>query len=76
VRSHPQEIKLTMPDGTRLTFPYNDQSNIPLMLTRDQTTVGLTQYDVEFLGQPHNVSSYLTVADEANQNITAAQKEY
>jgi hypothetical protein len=26
-------IKLTVPDRTRLTFPYNNQSNIPLMLT-------------------------------------------
>jgi hypothetical protein len=68
-------IKLTMSDGTKLTFPYNNQSNIPLMLTRGQTTVGLTQYDVEFLSQPHNVSTYLSVAEEVNQNIAAAQKE-
>jgi hypothetical protein len=62
-------------DGTVLTFPYNQQSNIPLMLTKEHSTVGLTYSNVEFLAELYNVSSYLSVAAEVNQNITAAQKE-
>jgi hypothetical protein len=67
-------IELEMSDGTMLTFPYNQQSNIPLMLTREQTTVGLTMEDVNFMAQHSNVSAYLSVASEVIQNITAAQK--
>lgn len=44
------------------------------MLTKNQLSVGLTYNDVEFLST-QNVSSYLSVASEVNQNLTASQKE-
>lgn len=72
-----QGIELETSDGTIMHFPYECNSNLPLMLTRRQSTVvGLTYYDGEFLSSQHQVRACLSVADEANhQNITAAQKE-
>jgi hypothetical protein len=54
---------------------YIQQSNILLMLTREETTVGLTHKDVNFLAQQLNVPAFLSVESEVNQNITAAHKE-
>lgn len=68
------EIEFTLSDGTVMVFPYHPNSNIPLMLTREKQSVGLTYDDTEFLCK-QNVASYLSVAAEVNQNITAAQKE-
>lgn len=68
-------IELTLKEGTVMKFPYNPGSNIPLMLTRKQLTVGLTVEDLSYLSDQHSMSINLSVADEVNQNITAAQKE-
>lgn len=67
-------IEFTLADGTMMTFPYNPHSNIPLMLTKEKEAVGLSYTDVSFLAK-QNVASYLSVAAEINQNITASQKE-
>jgi hypothetical protein len=70
-----ENIVITIGDGTKITFSYNTMSNIPLKLTREPTTVSLTAHNVEkYLSSRFNVASYLAVADEMNQNITAAQK--
>jgi Reverse transcriptase (RNA-dependent DNA polymerase) len=69
------KIKLTLPEGTELEFPYNAGSNIPLMLPFTQTTVGLTMADVSLLSSPELLFSHLSVADETNQNLTSSQKE-
>jgi hypothetical protein len=45
------------------------------MLMKEQTTVGLMVEDVNFMAQQTNMKTYLSVASEVNQNITAAQKE-
>jgi len=67
---------LTLADGTDLEFPYNQASNLPLMLpTSSMATAGLTFSDRQYLSNPPLLSSFLSVADETNQNITASQKE-
>jgi hypothetical protein len=68
-------VELTLQEGTTLKFPYNRGSKIPLMLTRNQLTVGLSIEDIDYLSQEQLVSINLSVAEEVNQNITAAQKE-
>lgn len=69
------EIRFTIADGSVLHFPYHGSSNIPLMFPHHQTHVGLTHHDVSLLSSPQHVSTFLSVADELNQNLTAAQKE-
>jgi hypothetical protein len=70
-----ENITMMISNGTKLTLPSNAMFNIPLMLTREQTTVGLTAHDVEYLSNCFNVASYLSVANEMNQNIMAEPKE-
>jgi hypothetical protein len=65
--------RLTLGGGTPLTFPYQPGSKLPMMLTSNHfnnptTKVGLTFEDT-------NILANLTMADEVNQNITAAKKE-
>jgi hypothetical protein len=63
-------------DGTDLEFPYNQQSNLPLMLpASSMPTAGLTLSDQRLLTDPPLLTSFLSVADETNQNLTALQKE-
>lgn len=72
----PDYVQLTLKEGTTMQFPYNAGSNLPLMLTKKkQLTVGLTYEDISYLAQKLSVLINLSVADEVNQNITAAQKE-
>jgi hypothetical protein len=64
---------LTLGDGTPLTFPYQPGSKLPMMLTSSHfnnptTKIGLTFEDTNMLAN-------LTVANEVNQNLTAAKKE-
>jgi hypothetical protein len=64
---------LTLGDGKPLTFPYQPGSKLPIMLTSSHfnnptTKIGLTFEDANMLAN-------LTVADEVNQNLTAAKKE-
>jgi hypothetical protein len=63
---------LTLKDGSRMDFPYQE-NNLPLMLTDDHftnksLTVGLTFEDA-------TVVATLDVTDEMNQNLTAPQRE-
>jgi hypothetical protein len=63
---------LTLKDGSRIDFPYQE-NNLPLMLTDDHfttkaLTVGLTFEDA-------TVMATLDVTDEMNQNLTAPQRE-
>jgi hypothetical protein len=71
-----QRSVLTLADGSKLEFPYNPGSNLPLMLPSvNQAVAGLTFEDRNYLTQPNLLSSFLSVADETNQNLTASQKE-
>jgi hypothetical protein len=63
---------LTLKDGSRMDFPYQE-NNLPLMLTDDHftnkaLTVGLTFEDA-------TVMATIDVTDEMNQNLTAPQRE-
>jgi hypothetical protein len=65
--------RLTLGDGTPLTFPYQQGSKLSMMLTSSHfnnttTKVGLTFEDTNMLAN-------LTVADKVNQNLTAAKNE-
>jgi hypothetical protein len=68
------KMLLALKDGTEMEFPYNSGSNIPLMLTKPPLTAGLTNDDILYLAQAHSFSLNISVADEVNQNISAAQK--
>jgi hypothetical protein len=75
-----EKTQLTLHCGTTLEFPYNNGSNLPLMLTprhfkRQDPFVGLTYQDAQTLSNLSGLSALLNVADETNQNLTAAQKE-
>jgi hypothetical protein len=64
---------LTLGDGTPLKFPYQPGRKLPMMLTSSHfnnptTKSGLTLEDTNMLAS-------LTVADEVNQNLTAAKQE-
>jgi hypothetical protein len=72
--------RLTLKDGTSLTFPYNSGSSLPLMLTtkhfnRSSKFVGLTYQDGQTLGNTAHLSAFLNVADKTNQNLLPAEKE-
>jgi hypothetical protein len=45
------------------------------MLTRHKPFIGVSRSDAEFLRSFEQVSAYLLVADETNQNLTAPQRE-
>ena len=66
---------LCLADGSTLVFPYNSQSNLPLMLPTPTRTVGLTFEDACVLGDGFSARTFMSVADETNQNLTASQKE-
>jgi hypothetical protein len=69
-------LSWSLPDATILRFPYASGSNLPIMFTtQEHNIVGLTYYDLHQLSDPVVTSTYITVADETNQNLTAAQKE-
>jgi hypothetical protein len=65
--------RLTLGNGTPLTFPYQPGEKLPMMLKSSHfnnptSKVGLTFEDTNMLAN-------LTVDDEVNQNLTAAKKE-
>jgi hypothetical protein len=67
---------LTLADGSLLEFPYNHESNLPLMLPSGRLAVaGITLQDQQYLSNRLLLSSFLLVADKTNQNLTASQKE-
>ena len=45
------------------------------MLPAEPLHVGLTYEDCTFFGNPDFIQSHLSVADEANQNLTSSQRE-
>jgi hypothetical protein len=66
--------RLTLDDGTPLSFPDQPGSKFPMMLTSSHlnnptTKVGLTFEDAKMLAN-------LTAADELNQHLTAEKKEF
>ena len=68
---------MRMPDDVELEFPFNPGSNLPLMLLTNVRvkTAGLYGGDMMNLCSEEKMSSFLSVADERNQNLTEAQKE-
>ena len=66
---------LQLHDGSTLQFPYNTNSNLPLMLPAPPNHIGLTFDDACTLGDGHSVHNYMSVADESNQNLTSAQNK-
>ena len=66
-----QKVKLTLPDGAELEFPYNRNSNLPFMIiNKNAHEVGLSKSCL------HTVATnYMSVLEQTNQNITATQKE-
>jgi hypothetical protein len=61
-------------DGSKLEFPYNPGSNLPLMLLDWKPSIGFT-YEERASFKAEAESVFLSVADESNQNIMASQKE-
>jgi len=71
---------LTLQEGTRLVFPYQLGSTLPLMLTEQHfnhasTVIGLTFSDVEVMLSIDDGVGLLNVAHTSNQNLTAVQQE-
>jgi hypothetical protein len=64
--------RLTLVDGTPLTFPYQPGNKLPMMLTSSHINNPTTKVGLTF--EETNMLANLTVADEVNQNITAAKK--
>jgi hypothetical protein len=69
-----QQTVLTLADGSKLEFPYNPGSNLPLMLPDWKPLIGFT-YEERVGFKAETESVFLSVADESNQNIMASQKE-
>lgn len=68
--------ELKLPEGDTLTFPFNSGSNLPLMLPALKANkIGVLFEDFQTLRDPVQTFNLLSVADETNQNLTAAQKE-
>jgi hypothetical protein len=70
---------LTLHCVTILEFPYNEGSNLPLMLTnrhfnKPDKFVGLTFLDALTLADCEGLPALLNVIDKANSNLAAAQK--
>jgi hypothetical protein len=70
-----RQTSLTLADGTTMEFPYQANNNLPMMLPAEPLHVRLTYKDCKFLGKPDFIQSHLSVADEANQNLTSSQRE-
>ena len=73
-------VSIEIEDGTRLRFPYQRGSCLPIMLTNKHFTdhdniSGLTFSDVSTMQALEEGSGLLNAADEMNQNLTGAQKE-
>ena len=60
---------LTMPDTTLLEFPYNPGNNLPMMITTHINLAGLDRTDILNMIEQ---DAFMSVADPANQNLTAA----
>ncbi|CAJ1961247.1 unnamed protein product [Cylindrotheca closterium] len=71
------QVKMTLPDGDTLFFPYQAGNNLPMMLTAnrlvDEAAHIITDEEEEFL--PEDMSVFLNVAHENNANLTKAEKK-
>ena len=73
-------VTFEIKDGTRLQFPYQDGSCLPMMLTdkhfeERELCVGLTFSDLMTLETIDNGYGLLNVAHDLNGNLTSAQRE-
>ena len=59
-----------MPDTTLLEFLYNPGNNLPMMITTHINLAGLDHTDILNMIEQN---AFMSVADPANQNLTAAQ---
>jgi hypothetical protein len=55
---------LTLANGTSLEFPYDNGSNLPLMLPNHQVHIGATWIDRNFLQSAECLSTFLSVAHQ------------
>lgn len=77
LRLDPTRCFLHLPDETQLEFPYNASNNLPFMLTSTKHArfAGVLRDDAAFLGETDALGVMLSVVDERNQNLSAAEKE-
>ena len=68
-------ILLTLTDGSELQFPHNTCNNLPMMLSSEQSSVGLSLSDALLLQDGHTAPSYMTIVSKTNQNLTQSQNE-
>lgn len=71
------QVKMLLPDGDTLTFPYQAANNLPMMLTAnrlvDEAAHIISEEEDEFLSE--DMSVFLNVAHENNANLTRAEKK-
>jgi hypothetical protein len=75
-----KKIEIELDSCDKLEFPFQLSSNLPLMLTtrhfrKSKNVVGLPFQDETTLSDLNGMTTFLTVADERNQNLTASQRE-
>jgi hypothetical protein len=70
-----QQTSITLHDGSILEFPYTGGSILPIMLLAVPTTIGLTYKDALYFSDVNGLRSFLSVAEQTNQNLMASQKE-
>ncbi|CAJ1952569.1 unnamed protein product [Cylindrotheca closterium] len=72
-----EQVKLTLPDGDSLFFPYQASNNLPMMLPAnrlvEETAHVITDEEDEHLED--DMSVFLNVAHENNANLTRAEKK-
>jgi hypothetical protein len=66
-------MMLTLGDGTHMVFPYQPGNKLPMMLTSPYFNNPIIICGLTF--EDTNMLSNLMVANEVNQNLTAATKE-
>jgi hypothetical protein len=74
-RVNAKRTSLELADGSLMEFPYNLGSNLPIMLPTEAHTCGLIFEDVSYFNDVDGLRSFLSVAEQTNQNLTASQKE-
>ena len=71
-----KDVTLMLPEGVPLYFPYQDDNNLPMMLTNEyiksqSNIAGLSFEECAFLGN----ATLNSIVDTTNLNMTASQKE-
>lgn len=67
--------KLELAKRLVVSFPYNGSNNLPQIGPTCAFQIGLSFEDACLLGDGHSVRTFMSVANETNQNLTAAQRE-